>query len=131
MRPSQLRETMPRYHNDLRNYHGQKFSGLTVADLRELIDGQPDDAIVVFTSDYGDYHHTQQALTLKNDAEAELYDAADVIEKSGYSHSGFQFNDPDERDEDEEGCDGPGLSTPRESDEEDVDEKLKVVVIKL
>ena len=36
--------------------------GMTVAQLIEALQDMPDDAVVVFGSDYGDICHTEQAL---------------------------------------------------------------------
>ena len=38
--------------------------GLTVAELIEALQDMPEDAIVVFGSDYGDICHTEQALVV-------------------------------------------------------------------
>lgn len=65
---------------------------ITVAQLRAALDGEDDDALVVFTADYGDYHHTPQALPLRG-----LIDEA-TISESGYSHSGYQLDTDDDPD---------------------------------
>lgn len=68
---------------------------ITVAQLRALLEGENDDALVVFTCDYGDYHHTEQAVGLRGDVEEVL------LEESAYSQSGFAVSkDPDELDDD-------------------------------
>ena len=61
----------------------RKLKTLTVKALRDLLEGEDDDALVIFSTDYGDYHHTPQALPLRGETE-EVY-----VEKSGYSNSGF------------------------------------------
>lgn len=76
------------------------FRSITVKALREALEGEEDDALVAFACDYGDYHHTQQALGIKG----ELEEA--VLVESGYSHSGFAVADEDD-DEDEREGKGP------------------------
>ncbi len=56
---------------------------ITVAQLRRLLECEDDNALVIFTSDYGDYHHTEQALGIRGDIDTVL------IEKSAYSNSGY------------------------------------------
>lgn len=63
------------------------FRTLTVAALRDLLDGEDPDALVVFSADYGDYHHTEQALTLRGHVEER------EVEESAYSHSGFALRE--------------------------------------
>lgn len=63
---------------------------ITVRQLRELLDGEDDDLPVIFSTDYGDYHHTQQALPLIGETDEVL------VEESAYSNSGFAVaNDAD------------------------------------
>jgi len=57
---------------------------LTVAELIELLQDQDPDAQVIFSTDYGDYHHTQQALGLRGRVEEV------TVSESAYSNSGFQ-----------------------------------------
>lgn len=71
---------------------------ITVATLRRLLENEDDDALVVFTADYGDICHTPQALPLRGRIEEV------TIEKSGYSHSGYAIVDADEEDG---GIEGP------------------------
>lgn len=59
------------------------FRSLTVAHVRDLLEGYDDDQLVVFTADYGDYSHTPQALPLRGEAQER------EIEESGYSQSGW------------------------------------------
>lgn len=68
---------------------------ITVQRLRDLLEGEADDALVIFSADYGDYHHTPQALPIRGDLEEVL------IEKSAYSASGFAIAE-DDADEDNE-----------------------------
>lgn len=69
---------------------------LTVAELIELLEGESPDARVIFATDYGDYHHTLQALPLRGELETV------TVEKSAYSNSGFAIAEPDEDDDDED-----------------------------
>lgn len=83
--------------NNLRNYNGNRFRTITVSELIELLEGVDDkDALVVFSTDYGDYHRTPQALGLRGEVEETK------IAKSAYSNSGFQIVEDDEDDYDEE-----------------------------
>jgi hypothetical protein len=72
-----------------------RLNSITVADLIELLQEQDPDALVVFTSDYGDICHTAQALPLKGDAEEGL-----AVE-SAYSNSGFGLAEDDEDQDDD------------------------------
>lgn len=60
-----------------------KLKTLTVAELIDLLQDQDPDARVIFSTDYGDYSRTEQALPLKGDID-EVF-----VEKSAYSNSGF------------------------------------------
>jgi hypothetical protein len=55
---------------------------MTVLDLIEALQDLPEDAVVVFGSDYGDICHTEQALVVRRveelDAETERLDASDL-----------------------------------------------------
>jgi hypothetical protein len=66
---------------------------ITVADLREILEDQPDDALVIFAADYGDRNHTEQALPLRGEVERV------EISASAYSASGYAIAEPDEDDE--------------------------------
>lgn len=77
---------------------------LTVRQLIEELQDQDPDARVLFACDYGDYHHTQQTLTVGS---TEEFDTSN-LRTSGYSQSGLALieenNEPDEeRDDDYEG----------------------------
>ena len=61
--------------------------GMTVAQLIEALEDMPEDAVVVFGSDYGDICHTEQALVVSQ--VEELDDATERLEASAYSHSGI------------------------------------------
>ena len=72
----------------------------TVQQLIDELENQDPDARVLFVCNYGDYHRTQQALTLDN---TEEYDASS-LRTSGYSQSGLalieESGEPDEEHED-------------------------------
>ena len=74
---------------------------LTVRHLIEELENQDPDARVLFVCDYGDYHHTQQALTVSS---SEEYDTSN-LRTSAYSHSGIalieESGEPDEPHEDD------------------------------
>ncbi len=61
--------------------------GMTVAQLIEALQDMPEDALVVFGSDYGDICHTEQALVVRR--VEELDDATERLEASAHSHSGI------------------------------------------
>ena len=79
----------------------RKFSTLTALELRELLEELPDDALVVFSSDYGDYCHTEQAHTMRG----ELTPAR--LRMSAYSRSGWAVIDPERDGDDEVDDDAP------------------------
>ena len=58
---------------------------ITVRELRDLLEDEDDNALVIFTTNYGDYHHTSQALPLKGETEE------GTVAKSAYSNSGFEL----------------------------------------
>ena len=66
---------------------------ITVGELRELLEDRDADELVIFSTGYGDYHNTPQALPLKGELEEV------TIVESGYSNSGFAI--ASERDEDD------------------------------
>lgn len=72
-------------------------SGMTVARLRDKLEGCPDEAVVVFVCDYGDHCHTPQALPVCSvEEEGRLYETA-------YSESGVALRDEgDERGTDDD-----------------------------
>jgi hypothetical protein len=86
---------------NIRGFRGERFASITVRELIELLQNEDEDALVMFTTDYGDYHHTPQALTLEGRVDS-YEDARKVVFKSGYSNSGFEFRDPDERDDEDD-----------------------------
>ncbi len=71
---------------------------ITVAKLRKLLEGEDDAALVAFACDYGDYHHTEQALGLRGELEEAL------LEESAYSTSGWAVASSDEEDDFCEAC---------------------------
>ena len=77
----------------------QTLRTLTVKQLIEQLEGQDPDARVIFSTNYGDYSRTQQALPLKGE-----FDTV-TIEKSAYSNSVFAVAEVDEEDEE---CKAPG-----------------------
>lgn len=81
----------------------RNFSSITVAELRDLLVGQDDDTMVVFTANYGDYHNTMQALPISGDLTER------VVVEEAYSRSGFGFapEDRDVDDDDRDDEDGP------------------------
>ena len=73
----------------------------TVRQLIGALEGMDQDARVLFTCSYGDYHNTKQVLPV---ADIEEYES-DLLAESGYGQSGIAFvgdgDEPDEVDEDE------------------------------
>lgn len=78
-------------------------NAMTVAQLMEQLESLPPDAAVVFTCNYGDYHRTQQALTVTT---VDEYSSSDFHE-TAYSQSGIAMNKTDQGD-DEDGDDDDG-----------------------
>lgn len=75
---------------------------ITVAELIERLRCEDQDALVIFSTDYGDRCHTQQALPLRGEMEEVS------IKRSGYSESGFAVVADRDGEEDEENADGDG-----------------------
>ena len=73
------------------------FRTITVAELRELLEDQADQALVVFSANYGDYHNTQQALPLRGEVEE------CSLTKTAYSNSGYAIAEPDDEDAEDMG----------------------------
>tara|TARA_Y100000034_G_scaffold133844_1_gene200604 strand:- start:961 stop:1215 length:255 start_codon:yes stop_codon:yes gene_type:complete len=71
---------------------------MTVSDLIEELQNYDDDTPVVFASDYGDYCHTEQALTLDSIEEVTYND----FDESAYSNSGVAVQFDANRTEDDE-----------------------------
>lgn len=74
-------------------------TGMTAAQLIEELQQYPDDAVVLFCCDYGDYPGTTQALPIKT--VDELDDTFETITESAYSQSGLAV-ESDYTDEDVE-----------------------------
>lgn len=89
--------------------------GLTVADLIAELENCDPEAKVVFTCDYGDYHHTEQALPV---AEVEDDSYGYRVGTSAYSQSGLELVETDGYDGREEGS------------EEEEEEQPKIVVLR-
>ena len=70
---------------------------ITVAELMDLLADQDPDARVVFSTNYGDYHRTSQALPLRGDVEEVQ------VKETGYSNSGFAVVEVEDDDYDEDG----------------------------
>ena len=72
---------------------------MTVGDLRAMLEDFDNDSKVLLTSDYGDHHHTEQALPIES---VELLDEDPFrcLAPSGYSQSGVAiqetYNDEEE-----------------------------------
>ena len=75
-----------------------KLRTITVARLIDLLEGESPDALVIVSTDYGDHHHTPQALPLRGELETV------TVEKSAYSNSGYAIAEPEDGD-DEDGED--------------------------
>lgn len=67
-------------------------NSLTIADLiaslTEMAEVFGEDTLVVSSSDYGDYAHTEQLVEIQD------IQACNPV-KTGYSHSGYAFSDED------------------------------------
>lgn len=72
----------------------RSFKTITVEQLIDLLEDEDPTALVVFAADYGDYHHTEQALPIRGEIEPVC------IEKSAYSNSGFAIAEDDRDAED-------------------------------
>ena len=89
---------------------GKLTSGMTVRELIRELKECDQDAKVVFACNYGDYHQTQQCLTVQGIDEM---DTTDMCE-SAYSHSGVALSRNDDY---------------AEMEEDDYDESETVVVL--
>jgi len=74
----------------VRNYNGDEMETITVSQLIELLQTQDPDAQVIFSTNYGDYARTEQALPIRGRFEEAM------IEKSAYSNSGFAIAENDD-----------------------------------
>lgn len=66
---------------------------ITVAELIKRLEGEDPEARVIFSTNYGDFSRTEQALPLRGN-----FDEV-TIEKSAYSNSGFAVASDDEDEE--------------------------------
>src|SRR5688572_5391598 len=73
----------------------RQFRTITVEHLRELLEDQADEALVIFTTDYGDHSHTPQALPLEGEIEEV------TISESAYSNSRWAIDEDDDEDQEE------------------------------
>lgn len=64
-------------------------NAMSVEDLITLLQDCPKDAKVFFTTNYGDHNNTDQALPVTDSVE----ETAGVLEESGYSRSGFSYEE--------------------------------------
>lgn len=76
---------------------------LTVAELIEHLEGCNPEALVLFACDYGDYHHTQQALLVREVTDPE--NDGQMLVTSAYSHSGLAVEYKDDEDYEAEDSD--------------------------
>ena len=79
---------------------------ITVADLIAALQDEDPEALVVFSSDYGDITHTEQVHAIKGEVEEV------TLEETAYSGSGWAVRHADD------------------DDDEDADETVPVLVIK-
>lgn len=70
---------------------------MTVRELIDALESEDENALVYFVCDYGDHHHTQQALPVKT------VESGHTLEKSAYSRSGLALKDIDHDGDREEG----------------------------
>lgn len=68
---------------------------ITKRELIEALEDVEDDARLVFSSDYGDRGHTQQAHGIKGEVEQVK------VHESAYSNSGFAIAESDDEDDDD------------------------------
>lgn len=92
---------------------------MTVESLIEELKQFPKEAIVGFQSNYGDYHRTQQFLTVIE--VRELDPDTERIANTAYSHSGLSIEEKRERDEPSE----EELAELTAEEREEYEEKLK------
>lgn len=78
-------------------------NGITVAELIEQLQASDPDAKVLFVCDYGDYHHTQQALPV---SEVRGIEYGENVVESAYSQSGLALYQEDAQDMDGEEKEG-------------------------
>jgi hypothetical protein len=74
--------------NDRIERKAQGGTYMTVRDLIEELEGHDPDALVVFSTSYGDYNRTMQALPIES---VDELDACEIIADSAYSQSGMSI----------------------------------------
>lgn len=72
-----------------------RFRTITAKVLREALADLDDDALVVFSSNYGDHGRTEQVHFLDGEIEERH------VKESGYSESGFALVDQDDEPEED------------------------------
>lgn len=72
-------------------------TALSVRDLIGDLEQLDSNAVVVFTCDYGDYHHTQQALPVTS---VDRMSHGQKIIDSAYSQSGMALSEPNSEEDD-------------------------------
>lgn len=81
-------------------------NAMTVAELRDALQDFDDDALVVFTTSYGDYHRTKQALPVER---ADEMPSVYVLAESAYSHSDVSIEPCDFDSDEEPNEEGPSV----------------------
>jgi len=66
---------------------------MLVGELIDLLQGQDENAMVAFATDYGDHGHTQQIHFIEGNIEKVK------VDETAYSDSGFSVMDDDSEDE--------------------------------
>ena len=82
-------------------------NAMTVRQLIKALADEDPDAYVLFTCDYGDHCHTQQALPVK--VVEDMQPDTERIEESAYSQSGLALAELDDEDDELEDYDGPAV----------------------
>jgi len=91
-------------------------NGMTVEDLKAILEDMDPESIVLFTCDYGDYHHTAQALPVEGVEEKEAF----ILYESAYSRSGIALRKEDDDEGEEE-------DKPKIKDEDDKPRRIVVL----
>lgn len=73
-------------------------NAFTVAQLIEELQQYPEEALVVFATDYGDHCHTKQALLVGNVE----HTTSSCIYDSAYSNSGLAIREETDREDDQD-----------------------------
>ena len=103
--------------------------GMTVRDLIAELQNYDEDAVVVFQSNYGDYHRTQQALTVTEVVSAE--DEQMTVAPTAYSQSGLCLREHEglEDEEADEQLDAEELAS-KKAYLEKLEDMPKVVILR-